>query len=435
MRFEWAVSLRYFRSPRAEGAISLITWIAVLGVTLGVAALVVAMAVMNGYQANLVRAMAASLPHVSVYPAQEGGFRAEARLEALLREQVRPQSIAPFSMQQAMVKPAEGRAGMVRGVMLRGIDPDVERDIPEFLALLDDGAPGWEGLAPAERAGRARALLARLEQPAGDAVPVLVSRVLAEKLGVGLGRRLVPLEFPKAHEGFSPVPRPVPLEVVGHFETGIMAFDELVLLLHMRDLPRVTGSPPQERGLGLRLAEPLEAGATAALLRQLTPPGDDAFQVYSWLESNKGLFQVIRVQKVMLFLVLMLIVVIAFFGMISALIMLVSEKTREIAILKSLGARARSIRGIFVAQGLVIGAAGTALGVGLGLAVCWVLGTFPVIDIPHGVYPGSDRVPVLVAWSDVLWVIGGTMAVCLGAAIYPAQKAMALPPAEGLRYE
>jgi lipoprotein-releasing system permease protein len=155
--------------------------------------------------------------------------------------------------------------------------------------------------------------------------------------------------------------------------------------------------------------------------------------VYSWVEENKGLFQVIQYQKVALFLVLMLIVLLAFFGMTGALVMLVAEKMREITILVSLGARKHSILMIFVVQGLLIGIAGTGIGMGLGLTTCWILDTFPVFEIPPGVYPGSDRVPVLVSKVDVGIIGVATFFTCLAATLFPAIKASNLHPVAGLR--
>ena len=190
----------------------------------------------------------------------------------------------------------------------------------------------------------------------------------------------------------------------------------------------------EERDSSFSRSAPLQAGQAAEVLRNESKIGDEFFYVYSWIEANQGIFQVLRLQKVMLYLVLMLIVIIASFGMISALTLLVVEKSKEIAILNSLGLPARSIRLMFLLQGVFIGALGTVLGLGLGLLVSYVLDTFPLIEIPPGVYPGSDRVPVLVAWQDLLWVVGGTMAVCLCATLFPAHKAVALKPVDGLRY-
>ncbi len=168
-------------------------------------------------------------------------------------------------------------------------------------------------------------------------------------------------------------------------------------------------------------------------MRERIKQSDKFIYVFSWLEDNQGLFGMIQLQSWMLFFVLLLIVILALFGMISGLVMMVAEKTREITILKSLGVPNRSIHRIFVVQGYLIALAGTALGLGIGLGACWALDTFPLFTIPPGVYPGSDRVPVLVNWMDLLLVVGATMAACLAATYIPARKAAALHPADGLR--
>jgi lipoprotein-releasing system permease protein len=207
------------------------------------------------------------------------------------------------------------------------------------------------------------------------------------------------------------------------------------MLIHVNAAERIYPGSRRNFSLGIRLADPLEASATAERLRSEPALGaSGGVTVYSWLESNRGIFQVIRIQKVMLFIVLMLIVVIAFCGMVGALVMLVIDKSREIAVLKALGARDASVRQIFLTQGFLIGALGTALGMALGLGLCWLLDAFPLIEIPPGVYPGSDRIPVRVAWEDLLLVAGGTLAVSLGATLYPSRKAMRLAPVNGLRY-
>lgn len=435
MRFELAISLRYFRSRRREGALSFITWIAIGGVTLGVAALVVAMSVMNGYQTNLVRAMAGALPHLSLHSMVPGTPVELGAVRPKLEEHLQPETLSPYILHETLLAGPQTGTGGVQGVLIRAIDPAEERKVPDLLAFLDDGSPGWSDLPPGERLLRAADLLDRLAEPVAPGVaPALMSRLLADKLGVEIGQQLVPLRFPREGEGFSPHPAPTRLELIGYLTTGIVAFDELVVLMDVELVQTVFPQQNLPRSLGIRLRDPLQAGAAAEWLRNELNRDERTVFIYSWLESNRGLFQVIRVQKTMLFLVLLLIVLLAFFGMVSALVMLVAEKTREITILKSLGVREGSIHRIFLVQGMLIGLAGTLLGLVMGLATCWVLDTFPVFEIPPGVYPGSDRVPVRIALTDLAWVVGTTFAICLVATLFPARKATALKPVEGLRY-
>jgi lipoprotein-releasing system permease protein len=454
MPLEWAISLRYLRATRSGGAISFVTLVAGLGVGLGVAALVVAMAVMNGYQVNLLQAMAGALPHVSIHPATQATFPDPEGLRELIVATVHPRSIARYASLDTLLRKAGSPAAPLQAVTLRGIEPAIEADEVGFLAFLDDGSAGWKALSTAERLGKARELMLRLDgaepprtgpagsvgpvSPAGPAgasdaaIPLLISRTLAARLGVQVGDAVSLLEFPRGG-GFVPLPRPQRLVVHGLFETGILAFDEAVALTGLNGLLRIAPAEQLDNSLGLRLERPLDAGRAAAALRGLELPKSLAFQVFSWLESNKGLFQVILLQKVMLFLVLMLIVLIASFGMISALVMLVTEKTREITILKALGARERTIRRIFLLQGVLIGAGGLVAGLALGLLICWGLSSFALFTIPPGVYPGSDRIPVLISAADVLWVVLGTLVISVGATQFPAFKAMRLRIVEGLR--
>ncbi len=437
MQLYLVVGLRYLRSPRSEGAVSFITWIALLGVALGVAALLVAMAVMNGYQANLVRAMAGALPHVTLNPLRSSGITDPEALAEEVARRVDTVAISPVVMQETLVGGIgeRGFSGAVQGVMVRGLDPELEGRAADFLNFLDDGGADWETAPLTEKHARARQLLVRMGKEVRPGVaPVLLSRLLAEKLGVKLGDPLTPMKFPESGEGFSPTPGRTKLEVAGYFETGLTVFDELVLVTHLKFVSGVLPGKPVQPSMGIRLRDPLTAADATEKLRGIEAGGGDSYYVYSWLESNRGIFQVIRLQKVMLFIVLMLIVVIAFFGMVSALTVMVVEKTKEIAILKSIGFRERDIMRIFLLQGLAIGVAGAALGIGLGLAVTGVLDHFPLIEIPPGVYPGTDKIPVRVAWEDMLWIVGGTMVVCVTATLFPARKAGALSPAEGLRY-
>ena len=433
MRLELAISLRYLYSPRSEGALAFLTWVAVGGITLGVAALIVAMSVMNGYQVNLVKAMAGALPHISLHPVQRGGFADIDSLRRMLKSTVKPESVAPFAMKEALLAGTDPGAFQVQGAVMRGVLPSEDTGLEGFLPFLDDGLPGFKQLPLETRLSRGRKLLDGLATrlPQGE-VPILVSRLMARSLSLKLGNVLSLLEYPKPGEGFSPKAGQGRLKITGFFDTGIVAFDELVVISNLHQLNWLYGSRAPDPSLGVRLADPMRAAEAADRLRSQTERSGSPFYVYSWLESNAGLFQVIRLQKTMLFLVLMLIVIIAFFGMVSALIMMVTEKTREITILKSLGAKNRTIHRVFLWQGLFIGIVGAILGTACGLGIAWVLDTFPLIEIPSGVYPGSDRIPVLVSFSDVSKVLVGTMVVCLAATLFPARKATALHPIDGL---
>ena len=433
MKLELAISLRYFRSRRGEGALSFITWVAIGGVAIGVASLVVAMSVMNGYQTNLVQAMAGALPHLSIYGLSTSTERDFSTIRPLLRDYLQPETISEYALHETLVS-APHSAGRVRGVIVRAIDIDVERKVPAFLTLLQGPGAGWPGLPLAERLSRAATLVESLGQaPAPGVVPALIGRGLAAKLRVDIGERLTPLVFTREGHGLSPQPEGTFLEVRGLVNSGVSSLDDALIIIPLHLAGEAFPGQPLRTALGVRLHRPLEAADNASWLRAQMRQLEWSGYVYTWVESNRGLLEIILLQKTMLFLVLLLIVVLAFFGMITALVMLVTEKTRDITILKSLGLRGRLIHHLFMIQGLLIGLSGTALGLGLGLAVCWALDTFPIFEIPPGVYPGSDRVPVLVSGLDLALVVGATMLACGVATLFPARKALSIHPVEGLR--
>ena len=161
----------------------------------------------------------------------------------------------------------------------------------------------------------------------------------------------------------------------------------------------------------------------------------EEYVVSNWADENKSIFQVMKLEKIGLFLILTLIIVVAAFNIISSLIKLVLEKSREIAILKALGAKDSGIRRIFFFQGLVIGSLGTMSGVLVGLAICWGLMTFDIIDIPAGVYPGGDRIPILIDWMDVIITTVASFLICMLVTLFPSTKASRLSPVDPLRYE
>lgn len=413
---------------------SFITLVAVLGVMLGVCALVVAMAVMNGYQVNLIRAMAGALPHVTLHPLGKNMVPTAESVSKALEPEFPVRSTSRLTLREVLVQGPGETGGRALASMVRGIELGEEARQPDFLIFINDGSEEWKSAPEPVRRARASDMMLRLSKMETEGVyPIILGRMLAEKLGAVPGQELTPMKFPGPHEGFSPQPLPTRFLLIGYLETGIVVLDELVGLMDLDLLPQVFPAHDRPLSLGIRLSHPLQAGEAANRLRFALDEEGRSFYIYSWLENNKGLFQVIKAQKAMLFMVLLLIVIIAFFGMVSALVMLVAEKTREITILKSIGVRDRSIYRIFLFQGLFIGVLGAVLGMGLGLGVCWVLDAFPVFEIPAGVYPGSDRVPVQVAPFDLLWVGLATMVTCLVATVFPARKAMAIQPASGLR--
>ena len=227
------------------------------------------------------------------------------------------------------------------------------------------------------------------------------------------------------------VPRIKKLEVIGIFESGISGYDEVLAFIDYKLLQKIYRMDDKITGLGVSIRD---AGTAPEIAMELSEIGVE-YVVSNWADENKSIFQVMKLEKIGLFLILILIIVVAAFNIISSLIMLVLEKSREIAILKALGAKDSSIRRIFFFQGLVIGSLGTISGVLVGLAICWVIMTFDIIDIPAGVYPGGNKIPVLIDWTDVLITTAASFLICVLVTLYPSTKASRLNPVDPLRYE
>jgi lipoprotein-releasing system permease protein len=219
--------------------------------------------------------------------------------------------------------------------------------------------------------------------------------------------------------------------VIGIFESGISGYDEVLAFIDYRLLQKIYRMDDKITGLGVSI---IDAGTAPEIAMELSEIGEE-YVVSNWADENKSIFQVMKLEKIGLFLILTLIIVVAAFNIISSLIMLVLEKSREIAILKALGAKDSSIRRIFFFQGLVIGSMGTISGVLVGLAICWGIMTFDIIDIPAGVYPGGNRIPVLIDWTDVLITTTASFLICVLVTLYPSTKASRLNPVDPLRYE
>ena len=227
------------------------------------------------------------------------------------------------------------------------------------------------------------------------------------------------------------VPRIKKLEVIGIFESGISGYDEVLAFIDYRLLQKIYRMQNNITGLGVRIGDPENAPDVADKLNEIS----EGYIVGNWADENKSIFHVMKLEKIGLFLILSSIIVVAAFNIISSLIMLVLEKSREIAILKAIGAKDSGIRRIFFFQGLVIGSLGTIGGVLVGLSICWALMSFDIIDIPPGVYPGGNRIPVLIDWFDVALATAASFTICILVTLYPSYKASRLNPVDPLRYE
>ncbi len=409
MPFEVMVALRYLRARRRQTFISLITLLSMAGVALGVCTLIVVLSVMSGAEKELKRKILGLSANIMIFKA--GGVVEQPR--RVLRKVLADPEVtvaSPFVSGQVMVVSRAGASGAI----LRGID------IPGGLRILD--------LGPLMVQGRVEDLVRA--GPRG--LPgVLLGSALARRLGVNKGS-VVNLLNPLGEE--TPVgraPKSEPFRVIGIFRSGMYQYDSALCYI---SLPAAQAFMDLDRGVSgieLNVRDIYRADRVAQRVSRALGP---MYYGRDWMTMNHSLFSALKLEKVAMFIILILIVLVAAFGIVSSLIMLVMEKTREVAILKAMGATAASIRRIFMLEGLIIGACGTLLGLGGGLGLCALLARYHFIDLPQDVYALST-LPVQVEPAMVALVAASAVIISLLATIYPARTAGRLDPAEALRYQ
>ncbi|MBQ4133205.1 MAG: ABC transporter permease [Desulfovibrionaceae bacterium] len=416
MRFVLFVAARYLLSARKQTFISLISVISMLGVALGVGALIVAMGIMNGFTQELRDKILGVNAHGIITSLHGAVFNPNA-LVAESETVPGVEAATPFIYSEVMISTPAGAKGLV----LRGIDPTSAKKVLGVLANADD-----------------EALLA-LNSQEGSTPGIIVGEELAKKLNLRSGSRVNMLSSSgeKTASGFQPAIRP--FKVVGTFRTGMFEFDSSLGFIGLDAARDLLGLPANMvSGLELTVEDVYAAdkvmNEVISHLHEYNPQATQSLYARSWMEMNVNLFAALKLEKIAMFVVLALIVLVASFSIVTTLIMLVMEKTKDIAILMSMGATRRHIRQIFMAQGMIIGGVGTVLGFIIGLTLSFLLKHYQFIDLPEQVYP-MDTVPMLLYTPDLIIIAAGAMLICFLATIYPAWKASGLELAEALRYE
>ncbi len=409
MPFELSIALRYLVTRRKHSFISIISCFSVLGVALGVAALIVVLGVMNGFSSSL-RDKILGVNADVVVNSLQGGLRHHEAVQEKITGISGVAGVMPFIYSEVMLSTPHG----VKGAGLRGIDPAAARKV---ISLQEDLFRG------------------SLRDLAGDRQPpgIIIGKSLAQLLGVSVGDSLNMLSpsGQKSAAGFSP--KVAIFEVVGLFDTGMYEYDSSLAYVHLQAARDILGFEGDlVSGLEVKVQDVYAAQRIGQRVEAAL--GQFPYVVQTWIEMNKSLFSALKLEKNAMGVILVMIVLVGSFSIITTLIMLVMEKKQDIAVLMAMGARPKSIRRIFMWQGVSIGIVGTALGFGLGLLVCFLLEKYQFIKLPGDVYP-MDHLTVLLEALD-LWIIGASaMLLCFLATLYPASQAARIEPAEVLRYE
>jgi lipoprotein-releasing system permease protein len=406
MSFELFVALRYLLARRKQAFISLISFISVLGVSVGVMALLIALALMTGLQGELRDRIVGSSAHV--YVNKIGGMQNVEEEITKLLALPRVEGAAPVMLGKGIITSQASEMF----IDIKGIVMEREKTVTQLHNAIRTGS------------------LDALERNEGDTPGILVGVDLARNLEVGLGERVRILSSQGDLSPFGAVFRPRTFEVVGIFSLGLFEFDSAYGIVGLDEAQAMMGSGSHPY-IELRVDDMFRAeDVVESIVARL---GAD-YIPQSWSDLNKSLFSALWLEKMAISITIGLIVMVAALNIIASLILLVMEKNRDIAILKTMGSSAKSIRRIFMLQGLIIGLVGTTAGAIAGYALIVVLDRFKLISIPVDVYQIS-HIPFTLELSDFLVVIASAILTCFVATIYPSRQAAKLDPAQALRYQ
>jgi len=406
MDYEYFVAKRYLTAKRKQAFISVITFISILGITIGVMALIIAIALITGFQGDVQDKILGSTSHVIIRDYSEGGLEDYDQLMSRVRGVEGVINASPVVLDTVLI------TGVVKsqGAMLRGVDFEKEKESSPWLQDLSMGD---------------------LPDPEAKRDGILLGRDLSFTIGATVGDRVTVLTSSSRLSPMGPLPRMRQFVVTGIFRTGLYDFDSATALVSLRAAQRVLSLENSINLIQVRISNIFRAPETAEQIKELLPP--QAYAI-TWMELNRALFSALRLEKQLMFLTITLIVFVAALNIIATLILMVMEKTRDIGILKAMGTTSRSIRKIFFLQGAMIGVIGTAVGTVLGLIWCWLANTFELIKVPQEIYVIAF-VPFRIKPLDLLMIVGVTLLISLLSTLFPSHRASKVDPVEALKYE
>ena len=408
MRFEWFVAQRYLRSPYRPAVLRLVTLLSVLGVAAGVATLVIALSMNTGFRETLQDRLLGVTAHISLTRPGSGGIKNYEEMARKLADLTGVRSVTPAVYQTVLLS----FAGEARGVVTKGVDPERERKSDEALERVVSGkldfSPDRDGIEA-----------------------LLIGKQLAEEWKISPGD-YVTITSPQGRlTPFGLIPRTRRFRVTGIFDSGFYDYDENWCFMTLSAAESLAGAGDLVNVLEFRLNHPERATEIAREVERAAGPG---FSATTWMEENRALFRALRLEKLVTAIFIGLITFVAGLNILVVLSMTVTDKARDIAVLRSLGARREQIRKVFLWQGISIGAVGTLAGLTLGYAFSFISGNYHLIPLDPQVY-AVPYVPFHPSLFDGLWITAVAMGISVAATILPARAAVGLLPVEILRFE
>jgi lipoprotein-releasing system permease protein len=445
MRFELFVASRYLRAKRRQAFIGIITGISIVGVAAGVASLIVALAINNGFRQDLQQRLLGSTSHISLQRIADDGIRDWPAIMNRLSRQPHVVAAAPAIFEQVLIS----RGPRARGAVLKGMIPRYERKVGDLLNTVTEGSADAledtetrsnsveRALLPATSDHSANASeqspdsLAAVHQRVAAMPPIVLGKDMADNLGATVGSVVLVTSPQGELTPFGMVPKYSRFRVVGIFNSGFFDYDSSWVFARLSDAQQLFGLGDLISVLEFKVDDIYKADQIS---RQLEDAAGKGFMATNWMEQNKALFRALRLERVVTFITIGLIVFVAALNILISLIMMVMEKTRDIAVLMSMGTRKRQVRNVFIAQGVLIGLIGTAIGLVLGYALSYAGGHYHLISLSPEVY-SIDYVPFAPRPMDGLLVALVAIGVSFVATLYPSWSAARILPAEALRYE
>jgi len=405
MSYEFFISKRYLTAKRKQAFISVITFISVLGITIGVMALIIAVALITGFQKDVQDKILGATSHLMVSDLTGEGLSNYEQLAAKIKNIKGIKSVSPIAFNTVLISgPSKSL-----GVMLKGIDFELEQGQSPWLQKLENGQI----------------------PPESGRDGILLGHDLSLSLGAGVGDTVMILTASSSLSPLGPLPKTKKFVISGIFATGLFEFDSSTALISLGSAQKLFRLEKRVSFLQVMIDDIFQASRIKESLRERLP---SIVYITTWMELNKSLFSALKLEKNIIFLTIALIVFVASLNIIATLILMVMEKTRDIGILIALGATSRNIKKIFFLQGASIGIIGTLCGVALGLFWCFLANTFKLIRVPVDIYQISF-VPFRINPVDLVLIIGATLLISFLSTLFPAHRASKVDPVIALKYE